>query len=536
MDGRKLKVLIADDDFRIGKLISALIKWDELNLECVAVVNNGKDAFQIINDHELDIVITDIQMPLMNGLDLIAQTKEKAKNTKFIVISGYKDFEYAHRALQYDVTSYLLKPIDGDELNDTLKKLCDEFIEQSLRKSKEETLKKVVVASEQIIKRDILSDMLDNGSVPSVESVLKEYNIALKATAYTGVDIKLDYADFDEISKKRDQITVEKVINIFDGVFKDVAQEILICEKPYLHIYGLLIYDAQKSKEIKDKINGLLTEIQHYLIGFEQYKVTIGIGREVETLEKAFLTLEDASKAVYNRLKMGTGRLIYAKKLNIKPSGLMDIASEYKGEYLSAVNNYSIDMLENSIDGIFGRMADLEDIDCTDCYIVSRQLVKWFFAQESFQSEEQKSGGEILEFIEHCHTLPVMRDMLKKKLAEQINSHMELFQMRSIKPIRLAKKYIAEHIGEKNALEEIAEYVKLNPVYFSSLFKKETGMNYSAYLVNARMEAAKNLLVSTNETVAAIADQVGYKDVRYFSKLFAKTVGVKPAIYRKLYS
>ena len=106
----------------------------------------------------------------------------------------------------------------------------------------------------------------------------------------------------------------------------------------------------------------------------------------------------------------------------------------------------------------------------------------------------------------------------------------------SAKPIRQAQQYVDEHYGEKIVLEDLAEIVGLNPVYFSVLFKKETGINFSSYLVNVRMEKAKEMICNTNETIAAVAESVGYKDARYFSQTFTKVVGVKPALYRKLHS
>ena len=109
-------------------------------------------------------------------------------------------------------------------------------------------------------------------------------------------------------------------------------------------------------------------------------------------------------------------------------------------------------------------------------------------------------------------------------------------KIKSLRPIRQAKEYVEKHFRDKILLEDIAAIVDLNPVYFSTLFKKETNMNFSTYLINVRMEQAKKLLVSSNDTIAAIGDAVGYGDQKYFSQLFKKVVGVKPAIYRRLHS
>lgn len=125
MQNKKWRVLIVDDEFRIGRLIKKLIHWGEFALECVDVVDNGGTAFEIIQSVRCpDVVITDIRMPKINGLELIAMTREIHKNMKFVVISGYKEFEYAHQALQYGVEDYLLKPVNEEEL-DALAKYPD---------------------------------------------------------------------------------------------------------------------------------------------------------------------------------------------------------------------------------------------------------------------------------------------------------------------------------------------------------------------------------------------------------------------------
>ena len=124
MQKKKWHVLIVDDELRIGTLINKLIHWDEFNLECVDVVDNGEKAFEIIqSDRCPDIVLTDIRMPKISGLDLIRMTREHHRDVKFIVISGYKEFEYAQQALQYGVEDYLLKPINEEELNHVMRKI-----------------------------------------------------------------------------------------------------------------------------------------------------------------------------------------------------------------------------------------------------------------------------------------------------------------------------------------------------------------------------------------------------------------------------
>ena len=123
MQEYKRQVLIVDDEFRIGMLIKKLVHWEEFGLECLSVTDDPQHALELIRERKPDIVITDIRMPRITGLDLVRMAREGNEEIKFIIVSGYKDFEYAHKALQYEVDGYLLKPINEDELNELLRKV-----------------------------------------------------------------------------------------------------------------------------------------------------------------------------------------------------------------------------------------------------------------------------------------------------------------------------------------------------------------------------------------------------------------------------
>ena len=137
---------------------------------------------------------------------------------------------------------------------------------------------------------------------------------------------------------------------------------------------------------------------------------------------------------------------------------------------------------------------------------------------------------------QNINSLPALSGYVADEYARTIDLMREAAESESAKPVRIAKAYIDEHYGDKIVLEDLAELVSLNPVYFSVLFKKETEMNFSSYLTHVRMEKAKELLRTTNETIAAVGAKVGYKDSRHFSQTFTKTVGVKPVLYRRLHA
>ncbi|MCB7304236.1 response regulator [Bariatricus massiliensis] len=538
MQERKWKILIVDDEFRIGQLIKRLIKWDELPLICTDVVDNGETAYQVILDERPDIVITDIRMPKINGLDLVCMTKEIAKDIRFIIISGYKEFEYAHRALQYGVNDYLLKPISETELNEVLQKLTGELSRDCAAVKAEREMRRTVSVSEHIIRRDLLSHIMDKEQIPSQTEMEQAYHVVLDAALYRGIDIKLDYTDFEKSDKKQDRLTMEKVLAIVEQNLDGHAKEELICEKPGMHLYCLFNYEAEKSKEIKGVIGAILSDIQDYLMGFEQYVVTIGVGTEKNEFAQMRYSIEEAQVAAGNRIKLGTGRLIYAEILRCETEKeIEDYLKPHKAKLKQAVETYSREGLEQSVNQIYSPFMLKEDLDFSLCYPLAEEIISYFFEHVEVQSRESDDLKEFLfASVNQCYSITKLKELLKQNLGDYLTMSLKILETESTRPIRQAKQYVDDNYAEKITLEDIAGIVELNPVYFSVLFKKETGMNFSAYLVNIRMEMAKKMLREGNETIAAVAEKVGYKDSRYFSQIFSKTVGVKPALYRKLHS
>jgi len=535
MDIRKWKVLIVEDEFRIGLMIKELIKWDEIGLEYVGLADNGETALNIIEKENPDIVITDIRMPKIDGLELISLAKQKNAHIRFVILTGYKEFEYAHKALQYGVNDYLLKPINEEELNKVLRKIHAEL---SQKHKDEENLIKTVSASKHIIKSNILSNIIKNNDTDLLNEIKDDYNLMLSGAIYRSLVIKLDYWDYEKHEKKQDRLTVEKIISIVERNLKSCVREQLTCEKDNLYIYCLINYDLSKSRETKNIINNILSEIQAYLMNFELYEATIGIGPEVKEFAEISSSIQDAFRAVQNRIKVGTGRLIYSRSIHLENQiEVEEYLKQYKEKYLMSIEVYSKESFEQCVSSIFHGLQAMENIDFSCCYDIAKALIDMFFDNIGLRSNEGVALKQfLLNAYQHCYTIGRLKDLLIKYLGGYIDLCLKQLKTETQRPIRIAKQYINAHYNEKIVLEDIANMVGLNPVYFSVLFKKETGLNFSDYLVNYRMDIAKNLLRSTNETIAAIADSVGYKDARYFSQLFTKIVGIKPALYRKLHS
>ena len=170
MENTARRLLIVEDEVRIGQLIRRLIHFDELNLECLGTAENGKDGLDMILREHPDIVITDIRMPKINGLDLIEMVRRQLPEVRFIVLSGYKEFEYAHRALQYEVDGYLLKPINEAELNEVLHRVVGVLDEKNNEAFEKRRMQQEVKESRQIIRRDFLRTIIEQEECGELEA------------------------------------------------------------------------------------------------------------------------------------------------------------------------------------------------------------------------------------------------------------------------------------------------------------------------------------------------------------------------------
>ena len=171
-----LKVLIADDESKVCQLIEKLVDWDALDMEVAAVAENGIDALEKIKEVHPDIVITDIRMPGYDGLDLIRLGKEEAPKAEFVIISGYRHFEYAQMAIRYGVNAYLLKPIKKDELTETLKRLSTRFRAQTEQLSQEEKTRLAVRSDEKNLRQAFLQDLVGRRNKETLSQPLLEIN------------------------------------------------------------------------------------------------------------------------------------------------------------------------------------------------------------------------------------------------------------------------------------------------------------------------------------------------------------------------
>ena len=526
------KVLIVDDEKRIGELIRSLIHWEELDLTCVGLCTDGESAWETIRENCPDIVITDIRMPVMTGLEMIRNVREAGLPVDFIVMSGYQEFEYAHTAMQYGVEQYLVKPVDEEELNRCLAGIQSRVLKEERMKEENQALREKVEKNELILKQNFLRNIIEQRET--------EYtgDVELQGEIYRGVDIKLDHINPRNYNQSQEHLTADAVKRIVSDTLDPRMEQLLVCEKEYMHIYCLCCCSEETNARFGEYISDLLQKIKEYLRSMDQYNVTIGIGKERRVFPEIRFSILEAYIAVCNRIVYGTGRLIWADSVCLKDNPeWAEKERQIRQKILRDTDSLKEEQISGYIQELFGSRSDLENINMSAYYTAVEQTLDGVFTHLDMDDQKKEQARiQAQNCIQHCHRAVQLSDLLAQIIQKCILSTKRALESQLIKPIRTAQQYVEEHYQEKILLEDVADVVGLNPVYFSALFKKETNLNFSVYLINFRMERAKELLTSTNETISAIAAAVGYPEQKYFSQQFKKIVGVKPVIYRQLHS
>lgn len=535
-----LKVIIADDEKNICMLIQKLIDWKSLGMEVVAVAHNAVSAFDYIEMYKPDIVITDIRMPGYDGIELIRKMKNQGMDSSFIVISGYKYFEYAHDALKLGVKHYLLKPIDKDELGRALEQLLEEKKSVIEQRAKEEALENTVRMTRKRIKEHFLTSIINNQidtSMP-IEEINQNYQCDFKQGVFQASFLKVD-------SENADDDEMKHMLDMMNTHLEDILssrQKEFINSVTNSGIVTIINSETSDMQQLEDEYSEMFAIIKHQIEKFRDYHVTWGIGMPVDSIENTKRSIQSAIDGVKCRSRIGMDRVIYMYKTQFRP---VDIAQFFEESDRRGIKNIveALDYktfhekIDKNIE-LIHKVPFYTPIAVYDYFNGTTEVI------EETLITLKLSETSIEKFIHELHRI-LDQTVAEHMIIEKYKKALECFMLQVMGekkqqgqlPLRLAKAYVAEHYMEQISLEDVGNAINMSTSYLSTMFKKEIGVNFSEYLMNCRIEAAKKILKENPDvSIAEVAECVGYNDSRYFSKIFNKIIGLKPSTYRKLYS
>ena len=532
-----IKVFLVEDEMVIRNGIVKSINWEKEGYRLVGEASDGELAYPMILKEKPDILLTDIKMPFMDGLELSRLVKQELPDTKILIFSGYDEFEYAKEAIRIGVTEYLLKPVSSEQLLEVMRRISKQIEqdreEREILRQYQEDMKENVERERQ----NFFSHVI-RGEVSIGEAVKngKKYGMDLSAGFYSIILFKI-------FSTPEENIVSEHIWKICEKI------ETKVDEIPYAYYFQrgidgwvfLLTAESKEQMEERQKnLCGCLAEIMKNERKVEYFG---GIGKPVERIRNLGQSFRDAERIFAERFTRQSNQFLSGfekmdvykdDEFQIKDLGDVGKSREMIEKFL---NNGTKEELEEFMDTYFIRMKEdklqstlMRQYIIMDIYIVIMSFCEKIDAvNHDYQQETEK----LKSTIQNMNSVSEIRSYITYMLNQAIELRDSISKKRYADIIKAAEKMISEHyMSEEISLNSVADSVGMSPSYFSSVFSKESGKTFVEFLTETRMEKAKELLMCSALKTSEIGYEVGYKDPHYFSYIFKKTQGCSPKDYR----
>ena len=540
------RIILVDDEEEVRKSIIRKIDWTAVGFAVVGDAENGEDALEKIENLEPDVVLTDIRMPYMDGLTLAERIRQKYPSMKIVIFSGYDDFEYAKQAIKLNVTEYILKPVNVEELTAILKRIktnLDEEIEQkrNVNLLRENYKRSLPILREQFLK-DLISRPMDG---ETMQTLLREYDIPL-AGAKKWIAIAVELELEQELTQEEAPLPLHEEKNLIPISVMQILSENL---KPSYRcsllsfsgsadakIAGIAAIDENNSQtELINILGDICKEIRKTL----KVPVTIGIGHSAQKLENISRSFQSALDALGYRSVVGTGSTIYINDVEPGIGGKLQFGSEEESALIQAIKFGPEEKIRETVRGIVDRMNEARVharqqqayiLSVANCMI---QLIQQYDLNMEEIFAEDPLGPDPFTVIQSMLNRENFSRWLYQTALKINNALSRERDYAARQVIEKAKQYIMDNYQDPGlSVEQICRYLHMSPAYFSTMFKKATGQTYIAYLTEVRLNKAVELLNMTDEKTYVIASQVGYQEQNYFSYVFKKRFGVSPTKFR----
>ena len=526
-----LRVVLADDENKVILLMQKLIDWEKLGYEIVGTANDGLRALELVREKQPHLLITDVRMPGCDGIELIQRAKALQPKLHFIVVSGYRKFEYAQNALKYGVEDYLLKPLKQEELTGILLRLKDKLGEEAVL---ELQLKRSGERRQELLLEALKSAAERGEPFLSARQADAEYGFRFAGGVYFAALVRVDVAG--ALQQYRDGVAILlrhalEIVRREVGVLADECAAAV--EKEGVAVLACL--RSYRAVEVKQCFTKIRKEIENQRDLFWNIRATVCLGSRCDELEHCGASMRQALWLCRDRLcRPQPWRDAETEPPMSEQRWQMDAAR--KKSFQVAAECLDEARFAQELEESFRALEALPELNGQMVEDWFRQVVEaCLYGMRQSGEIRERFREELEEDFWLCGDTQEVYRLLHKTIRDEIRRLGEEKALREMRPITEAKRYIQQHYQEALRLEDVSSAVGFNATYFSTLFKKETGQNFVDYLTELRISKSKELLCADELSVQDVAEQVGYRDLKYFSRLFKKLTGVSPSDYKKLY-
>lgn len=528
------QLLIVDDETSVVDSLALTLNWEELGIEEVHRAYSAQEALDIAAKHSIDIMITDIRMPEMDGLELIERIQTFARKIRCIILSGHDEFEYAKKAMAYQTLNYLLKPVDIPELMDTVRSAIQQIEKEWEEISSFQRIKQTLDTNLPLLRSKLLNDLLRN---KSIRSSLAEERCAMVGVPFQAGDpymmmvVRME-EDFSGYDLQSLSLLEFAVTNIAEEVFQELF-EIWPCvtEQGYL----VFLVKSKKQDALK-LVDSFAVKLQNHVQKYLKGSLTICLSH-IETFPDGLSDLYAASINAINRNvgnnksffltisqnnKLPQGSVI--KKLNAPPTLPSLLDSGNWDEALAKIESFlfaddpSTELTQGQLYTVLLYLSSSFAIG-----IASNEVTMDNQLGDEFDLLLRKRGHLSRQRI-HDWASNMIANLKSKTSTRMETSHQQIAAR--------VRTFIHEHLAEGTSLQSVADHVGLHPVYLSKIYKTVMNETIGDYIYRIRMERAVHLLRNTELKVTEISSQVGFLATPHFIKIFKEHFGKTPQEYR----
>ena len=507
------KVILVDDERIIREGIAQIITWEEHGFEFVGAAANAFEALDIIKEEEPDILITDIKMPMMDGLQLIEKAREQNTQLISVVLSGYGEFDFASQAMRLGVRHYLLKPCNEQDILKVLAEIKQD-LDKRVRmtrylKENNEKMEKMM----PLVREQFLRDFIIHSNHSKYES------------AYYKKLLHLDDDCIRLVIFQIEQNFAVEELYVLSKAVEDAYQEDLFFKTIINH--QILVASAGADSELN------LQRINQVKFDFDQYSsIPVSVAysdcRPLDAANEQYMILQDCLRYTF---LVGEGSIITQKDLAmLKNEQISEIFHFDYSQITFAVQSGNKAAFKACIDAYF---QTLQDNKCSPNLLRLHYLELLLAVIRGGQKNELNLYMEQLADTQARRDLPDMRDRIEQIGVQMTEANHDAMVNRQNAVVQQIIQYVQLHIdNEALSLKWIAEHILyMNEGYLSKLFIKETGEKFSAYITNIRVEKAKKIIRSQPDIkIYDVASQTGFgHNPQYFSQVFKKITGLTPS-------
>jgi len=542
------KIAIIDDDRSVLEGMRAVIPWAELEAEWAGEAMNGEEGLKLIEQCQPDIVITDIYMPVLNGLDMLERVNKEKFQGKVIILSGYADFEYARKAIRLGILDYLNKPITVQTIREVLSRTISVLEEELEKKHRNEMLEEKLRQYEPFVEKEWIKSVA-SGSVAGGRPH-DDASAVVPPSCRHWNDVRHAVIGIEMIRTDRIVSLSSKDINLFRFAVSNMIYEIAKEEWPdshYVELFGhysaIILHSPDEPADIDAACRfacRVVTSVRDYL----QITLHAGIGTFKQGCADIAVSTEEAFQAIYSKASQpvqGIELYRYVKNRTHEgpsyPIAMRPI--KFYQEMAEAVKFFQEPKARGVIDDYFEQWNDRTDISIHNLEMLGTEL--WaIFGYALFEVgvplDDIVPLTEVNRELKSIATLDRLREWLydKVRLICQYRSGGDNIKHRQV--VEFITQYIHEHYSEPITILDLADKIHISRNYLSHIFKKAMGESFNSYVTRVRMEKAKEMILEGKHLIYEIAERVGYKNVAYFSSSFKKYTGVNPTDLYKVKS